>query len=123
MLVFDLVSIKREHIAAQVDGLLKLLLEDLVASVGWELDIVQASVDTRALLIRWDSAEDVIRDPVDRDLVLKTAESTFRKTFAPSQPLDKLRTEIRLHLDNESQEIVIALTLGVESMIGFDRFL
>lgn len=52
MLVFDLVSIKREHIAAQVDGLLKLLLEDLVASVGWELDIVQASVDTRALLIR-----------------------------------------------------------------------
>ena len=65
----------------------------------------------------------MIRDPVDRDLVLKAAESTFRKTFAPSQPLDKLRTEIRLHLDNESQKIVIALTLGVESMIGFDRFL
>ena len=64
--------------------MLKLALEDFIAAIPWELHVMEASIDTRALLIRRHTAKGVVCNTVHRDLMLKATEATLGQALAAS---------------------------------------
>ena len=65
----------------------------------------------------------MISDTIDGHLILQVAESALGQAFAARQPLDKLRSKVRLHLNDKTQEVIVASALGREAVVRLDRLL
>ena len=116
-------SCKGKVIRAIKDSLLKLVLEDFITAVLRELYIVMAGVHTRTLFIWWHIAQGMISDTIDWHLIFQVAEAALGQAFATRQPLDKLWSKVRFHLNDKAQEVIVASALCREAVVGLDRLL
>ena len=82
-----------------------------------------ASVHTRTLLIWRYITQGVVSNTVDGHLIFQVAEAALGQAFATRQPLDKLRSKVRFHLNDEAQEVIVASALCREAVVGLDRLL
>ena len=57
------------------------------------------------------------------DLVLKTTKSALWQSFGACEPLNKLGSEGWFHLNNESEEVIVATAICVKAMVGLDYLL
>ena len=99
------------------------MLEDFITAVLRELYIVMASVHTRTLLIWRYITQGVVSNTIDGHLIFQVAEAALGQAFATRQPLDKLRSKVRFHLNDEAQEVIVASALCREAVVGLDRLL
>ena len=65
----------------------------------------------------------MISDTIDWHLILQVAEAALGQAFAARQPLDKLRSKVRFHLNDKAQEVIVASALRREAVVRLDRLL
>ena len=56
-------------------------------------------------------------------MIFQVAEAALGQAFATRQPLDKLRSKVRFHLNDKAQEVIVASALRREAVVGLDRLL
>ena len=65
----------------------------------------------------------MISDTIDGHLIFQVAEAALGQAFATRQPLDKLGSKVRFHLNDKAQEVIVATALRCEAVVGLDRLL